>query len=261
MIQMPVQTGGGSDRVKVGSTTIEALPNRRAHLAAQVNIDVSSAPSVIDGQQVTQGQLIFTPYQTDTTERIVWFVSRVGTGSNGRWVPAPGWKTGQSLTPGIELRIVLGNVDNDVVFILVTDPPMISGSTPLLWNRHKAGYSSSGDGFVISDGKSGGQQVIGGTSDDEDLILRANTGSGGVVKVVGVFQMNDMVMRAPDNSVAFLFQERRWGLAVHDMINDRRFVLPFIPTWILVVSPILFGISLLVCVLISRYIIYNGFCL
>lgn len=106
---------------------------RSARVATTANITnlASGAPLVVDGVTLAANDIVLVHKQTNGAENGPYRVVTPGTGADGAWERAPGFKTGESVPPGLHYYISEGSTYARTPFDLVTSGNIILGTTSL----------------------------------------------------------------------------------------------------------------------------------
>ena len=115
------------------------------------NITLSGgAPAVVDGVTLAEDDRVLVTGQSTGTQNGLYIVSTVGTGSNGTWVrTSDGNETGE-IEAGMIVMVTEGTVYADTQWKLITDNPIIIGSTTLTFTQNYSANSISGGTSNVS---------------------------------------------------------------------------------------------------------------
>jgi hypothetical protein len=109
------------------------------------NITLSgSAPAVVDGVTLAEDDRVLVTAQSTGTQNGLYIVSTVGTGSDGTWVrTSDGNETGE-IEAGMIVMVTEGTVYADTQWKLITDNPIVIGTTALTFTQNYSANSISG---------------------------------------------------------------------------------------------------------------------
>ena len=115
------------------------------------NITLSGGtPAVVDGVTLADDDRVLVTAQSTGTQNGLYIVSTVGTGSNGTWVrTSDGNETGE-IEAGMIVMVTEGTVYADTQWKLITDNPIIIGSTTLTFTQNYSANSISGGTSNVS---------------------------------------------------------------------------------------------------------------
>ena len=115
------------------------------------NITLSGgAPAVVDGVTLAEDNRVLVTAQSTGTQNGLYIVSAVGTGSNGTWVrTSDGNETGE-IEAGMIVMVTEGTVYADTQWKLITDNPIIIGTTALTFTQNYSANSISGGTSNVS---------------------------------------------------------------------------------------------------------------
>ena len=109
------------------------------------NITLSGgAPAVVDGVTLVEDDRVLVTAQSTGTQNGLYIVSAVGTGSDGTWVrTSDGNETGE-IEAGMIVMVTEGTVYADTQWKLITDNPIVIGTTTLTFTQNYSANSISG---------------------------------------------------------------------------------------------------------------------
>ena len=109
------------------------------------NITLSGgAPAVVDGVTLVEDDRVLVTAQSTGTQNGLYIVSTVGTGSNGTWIrTSDGNETGE-IEAGMIVMVTEGTVYADTQWKLITDNPIVIGTTALTFTQNYSANSISG---------------------------------------------------------------------------------------------------------------------
>lgn len=98
------------------------------------NITLSGgAPSTLDGLTLVANDRILVKDQADNTQNGIYYVSTLGTGSNGTWTRTTDADTGAELTTGTYIFISSGTTNANAAYTMVTQGTITIGSSAIVW--------------------------------------------------------------------------------------------------------------------------------
>jgi len=107
------------------------------------NVNLSGgAPSTVDGVSLNNGDRILVAGQTNGADNGIYYVVLEGTGSSGVWQRTVDAQSGD-LNAGFIVMVTEGSTYNDTSWKLVTNDPIVVGTTPLLF------LQNTGNSFSI----------------------------------------------------------------------------------------------------------------
>lgn len=96
------------------------------------------APSQVDGVNLVQNDRVLVAGQSTASQNGIYVVTTLGTGSNGTWTRAiDGNQTGE-IQAGMIVMVTEGNLYDDTQWKLITDDPIVVGTTPLVFELNSA---------------------------------------------------------------------------------------------------------------------------
>ena len=102
------------------------------------------APAVVDGVTLVEDDRVLVTAQSTGTQNGLYIVSAVGTGSNGTWArTSDGNETGE-IEAGMIVMVTEGTVYADTQWKLITDNPIVIGTTALTFTQNYSANSISG---------------------------------------------------------------------------------------------------------------------
>ena len=102
------------------------------------------APAVVDGVTLAEDDRVLVTAQSTGTQNGLYIVSAVGAGSNGTWVrTSDGNETGE-IEAGMIVMVTEGTVYADTQWKLITDNPIVIGTTALTFTQNYSANSISG---------------------------------------------------------------------------------------------------------------------
>ena len=109
------------------------------------NVTLSGgAPALVDGVTLSANDRVLVTGQSTGSQNGLYIVSSVGTGSNGTWVrTSDGNETGE-IEAGMIVMVTEGTVYHDTQWKLITDNPIVIGTTTLTFTQNYLANSISG---------------------------------------------------------------------------------------------------------------------
>ena len=142
-----------------------ALTKPRAHQLADLtiktacrvvavnNINLSAAPTVLDGVNLATGNRILVTGQNTSSENGIYKIITLGTGANGVWTRALDADETIEIKTGLVAYVSEGTVYKDTQWKLITNDPITVGSTSLTFERVTTGTITSvsaGGGITVT---------------------------------------------------------------------------------------------------------------
>jgi hypothetical protein len=103
------------------------------------NITLSGgAPNQVDGVNLSLDDRVLVIGQTTQSQNGIYFVDVLGTGSNGTWVRSGDTDLTGELLAGTIVMVTEGLIYHDTQWKLITDNPIVIGTTPLVFEQNSA---------------------------------------------------------------------------------------------------------------------------
>ena len=114
-------------------------------VVATTNIILAGgAPSQVDGVNLSTNDRILVTGQTTSSQNGLYLVATLGSGGNGSWIrTGDGNETGE-IEAGMIVMVTEGVVYQDTQWKLITDNPIVIGTTPLTFTQNYSANSISG---------------------------------------------------------------------------------------------------------------------
>lgn len=96
------------------------------------------APSQVDGVNLSQGDRVLVTGQGTGSQNGIYFVSTLGSGSNGTWTRSGDTDQTGELEAGTIVMVTEGTVYHDTQWKLTTNNPIVIGTTPLTFEQSSA---------------------------------------------------------------------------------------------------------------------------
>jgi hypothetical protein len=133
------------------------------------NVNLSGGtPKIVDGVSLNTNDRVLVAGQTDGTKNGLYFVSVAGTGSNGTWTRTTDGNTTGEINAGMIVMVTEGTEWADTSWKLVTDDPIIIGTTSLTF------LQNTGNSFSIINVVGSGNVVANGVSTQVSFISGNN---------------------------------------------------------------------------------------
>jgi phage-related tail fiber protein len=111
--------------------------------ATTANITLSgSAPNTLDGVTLAANDRILVKNQSTASQNGLYYVSTLGTGSDGTWTRAPDADSTGTMFGGMLVAVSEGTANADSIWMLTTNDPITIGTTALAWQRKDAGAAA-----------------------------------------------------------------------------------------------------------------------
>ncbi len=146
------------------------------------NVTLSGgAPSSVDSVTLSAGDRVLVSGQTDKSENGIYEVETAGTGSNGTWIRASDFDVNSDVTAGIVVMVTEGTEYDDTQWKLVTNDPIIIGTTDLNFEQASAyafGQIDADGNLILADKvgdtlsfEAGNNISISGNTDSKTLLI------------------------------------------------------------------------------------------
>jgi hypothetical protein len=133
-----------------------------------------SAPNTVDGVSLTANDRILVTGQSTGSENGIYYVTTLGTGSNGTWVRSVDTNSTGELLSGTIVMVTEGSVYKDTQWKLITDDPITIGSSDLTFVQNYSANSISAGTSNVTVTSNGAVTISSaGTSN----VLTVNAGS------------------------------------------------------------------------------------
>ena len=150
------------------------------------NITLSGgAPSQVDGVTLSHNDRVLVTGQTTASQNGIYYIVTLGSGSNGTWARSTDSNQTGELLAGTIIMVTEGIVYADTQWKLITDNPIVIGSTALIFTQNYSANSiSSGSSNVVVNSNANVTISSAGTA---NVFAVASTGAyvSGVVSVTG----------------------------------------------------------------------------
>ena len=150
------------------------------------NVNLSGgAPSQVDGVTLSHNDRVLVTGQTTGSQNGIYYVTTLGSGSNGTWSRSTDSNQTGELLAGTIVMVTEGSVYADTQWKLITDNPIVIGTTALIFTQNYSANSiSSGSSNVVVNSNANVTISSAGTA---NVLSVASTGAyvSGVVSATG----------------------------------------------------------------------------
>jgi len=109
------------------------------------NVNLSGgAPSQVDGVTLSHNDRVLVTGQTTGSQNGIYYVTTLGSGSNGTWSRSTDSNQTGELLAGTIVMVTEGSVYADTQWKLITDNPIVIDTTPLTFTQNYSANSISG---------------------------------------------------------------------------------------------------------------------
>ena len=105
---------------------------------------VGGAPSSVDGVSLIQGDRILVTGQSTGSQNGLYYVTTVGSGSNGTWARTSDGNENGEIEAGVIVMVTEGSEYADTQWKLITNDPIVIGTTALTFTQNYSANSISG---------------------------------------------------------------------------------------------------------------------
>ena len=110
-----------------------------------VNITLSGgAPSQVDGVTLSHNDRVLVTGQTTASQNGIYYIVTLGSGSNGTWARSTDSNQTGELLAGTIIMVTEGQIYADTQWKLITDNPIVIGTTSLTFTQNYMANSISG---------------------------------------------------------------------------------------------------------------------
>jgi len=102
------------------------------------------APSLVDGVSLSAGDRVLVTGQTTGTQNGLYYVTTVGSGSNGTWARTSDGNENGEIEAGMIVMVTEGVIYADTQWKLITDDPITIGTTSLSYTQNYMANSIAG---------------------------------------------------------------------------------------------------------------------
>jgi len=147
-------------------------------------------PSLVDGVSLTTGDRVLVTGQTAGTQNGLYYVATLGSGSNGTWARTSDGNDNGEIEAGMIVMVTEGVIYADTQWKLITDDPIVIGTTALTFTQnYMANSISSGTSNVVVSSNANVTISSAGTA---NVLLISSTGTvtTGTASVTGNISAN-----------------------------------------------------------------------
>lgn len=155
------------------TTTTPIKLQCRAATTANITL-AGSAPNTLDGVTLAANDRILVKAQSTGSQNGLYYVSTLGTGSNGTWTRTTDADGAGDMFGGMLVSVSEGTAGGNSLWMLTTDDPITIGTTALAWERKDA------QGLLTTANSWTGQQSFTGTAATAPAIAGASDPNTGV---------------------------------------------------------------------------------
>jgi hypothetical protein len=150
------------------------------------NVTISGgAPNSVDGVTLSLNDRVLVTGQSTASQNGLYFVTTLGSGSNGTWArTSDGNETGE-IEAGMIVMVTEGTIYADTQWKLITDDPIVIGTTALTFTQNYSANSiSSGSSNVVVNSNANVTISSAGTA---NVLTVSNTGAyvSGLISATG----------------------------------------------------------------------------
>lgn len=130
----PVNTTDGTNKAYVDSVAAGLSIKAAVAAATTANITLAgSAPNTLDGVALSLNSRILVKDQSTGTQNGIYYVSTLGTGSNGTWTRATDADTGAKLVTGSYVFVNAGSTNASTSWVMNTTGTITIGTSVIVW--------------------------------------------------------------------------------------------------------------------------------
>jgi hypothetical protein len=155
---------------------VRALANNNINL-------IGGAPSTIDDVELSLRDRVLVVGQDTASENGLYYVTTLGTGETGTWTRSQDAAVTGELLAGAIVMVTEGTEYADTQWKLVSDNPIVIGTTPLTWEQN------FGTAFAFANVFANGTAIL-ADADNDALILTA----GNNIEIVGNAESNSVTI-------------------------------------------------------------------
>ena len=187
------------------------------------NITLSgSAPNTIDGVTLKQFDRILVKDQTDKTQNGIYYVTTVGTGSNGTWARATDANTSEKVSSGLIVSITEGTTLAGNSYKLVTPDPITLDTTQLtfsVWGAGGGGSAGGSDGQIQYNNLNAFAGAPGVTTDGSSITVSSNVSYGGTVLTSTITTTVGTASKVIDTFSLSSYRSAKYIISVTDVVD------------------------------------------
>jgi hypothetical protein len=130
----PTNGSDAANKSYVDASAAGLTVKQAGRAATTANVTLSGgAPSTLDGVTLAASDRILVKNQADQTQNGIYYVSTLGSGSNGTWTRTTDADTGAELDTGTYIFISSGTANANAAYTMVTQGPITLGTSPIVW--------------------------------------------------------------------------------------------------------------------------------
>lgn len=126
-------------------------PARVATVGTNITL-AGGAPNTLDGKSLVANDRVLVKDQTTGAQNGIYYVSTLGTGSNGTWVRALDMDSTNPIEEivGAAVFVSEGTINGNSSWVMTTDAPITLGTTALVWSQFGGGQAYTGTSLGAS---------------------------------------------------------------------------------------------------------------
>ena len=130
----PTNGSDAANKSYVDASAAGLTVKQAARAATTANVTLAGgAPVTLDGLTLVASDRILVKNQATNTENGIYYVSTLGSGSNGTWTRTTDADTGAELDTGTYIFISSGTANANAAYTMVTQGPITLGTSPIVW--------------------------------------------------------------------------------------------------------------------------------
>ena len=133
-LALPINPTDAASKIYVDSAAAGLNIKTPAAAATTANVTLSGgAPTVVDGVTLALNTRVLVKAQTDDTQNGIYYVTTLGSGSNGTWTRTTDANTGALLTTGSYVYVTGGTAAINTAWVMSTPGTITIGSSHIIW--------------------------------------------------------------------------------------------------------------------------------
>ena len=130
----PTNGSDAANKSYVDASAAGLTVKQAGRAATTANVTLSGgAPSTLDGVTLAASDRILVKNQANNIENGIYYVSTLGSGSNGTWTRTTDADTGAKLATGTYIFISSGSVNANAAYTMVTQGTITLGTSNIVW--------------------------------------------------------------------------------------------------------------------------------
>ena len=130
----PVNGTDAANKSYVDASAAGLTVKQAARAGTTANVTLAGgAPNVVDTVTLALNDRILVKNQADQTQNGIYYVSTLGTGSNGTWTRTTDANTGTLLATGTYIFIAAGTANVNAAYTMVTQGTITLGTSNIVW--------------------------------------------------------------------------------------------------------------------------------